>query len=151
MYKKVFIDANIFIDTNDNRRALHQQSLSVIHHLVSSGISIYTSCDLVTTIYYILSKKDKMNALDSIENLSAFCTIIEFSNHEVLQTCKLMKEDSNYHDLEDSLQYILAKKEGCDLILSNDKNFYALDIEVLSSEEFLELVKIGSVFTSKIY
>jgi predicted nucleic acid-binding protein len=49
-----------------------------------------------------------------------------------------MKENKKNKDLEDTLQYILAKKENCDLIISNDENFYADDIEVISSEEFLK-------------
>ncbi len=48
----------------------------------------------------------------------------------------LMLENHNYHDLEDTIHYILAKKIGCGLIISNDENFYAEDIKVLSSEEF---------------
>ena len=36
-----------------------------------------------------------------------------------------MEKDQNFKDLEDTLQYVLAKKEGCELILSNDKNFYS--------------------------
>jgi predicted nucleic acid-binding protein len=52
-----------------------------------------------------------------------------------------MKENKKYKDLEDTIQYVLAKKEGCDLIISNDENFYADDIEIMSSEEFYNLTK----------
>lgn len=45
-------------------------------------------------------------------------------------------------NLEDTIQYILAKKENCNLILSNDENFYAKDIEVISSEEFCKKVEV---------
>ena len=48
-----------------------------------------------------------------------------------------MREDNNYKDLKDTMQYILAKKENCELILSNDKGFYASDIEVLTVKKFL--------------
>ena len=49
-----------------------------------------------------------------------------------------MLEDSDYNDLEDTIQYILALKENCDLILTNDKNFISKEIPMMSSEEFLE-------------
>jgi len=62
--------------------------------------------------------------------------IIEFSNKEVEETCNLMLEDSDYKDLEDTIQYIMAKKYECDLIISNDKNFMSKDIKLMSSEEF---------------
>jgi hypothetical protein len=140
MYKKVFLDANIFLDNEDNTRDLEQNSLKVLSYLIENDIKLYTSCDLITTIYYILSKKDKQKALDAVERINQFCRIIEFSNNEVFQTCQLMKENENYKDLEDTIQYILAKKEGCDLILSNDKNFVSEDIELLSTKEFLEKI-----------
>jgi predicted nucleic acid-binding protein len=62
--------------------------------------------------------------------------VIEFSNMEVEETCKLMMDEKRFVDLEDTLQFVMAKKYDCDLIISNDKNFASLEIPVLSSEEF---------------
>ncbi len=140
MYKKVFLDANIFIDNEDEKRDLEQNSLKVLQYLLSNDIELCTSCDLITTIYYILSKKDKQKALDAVERISKFCKIIDFGNEEVIQTCNLMRENEKFKDLEDTIQYILAKKEGCDLIISNDKNFVSDDIELLTTKEFLEKI-----------
>lgn len=64
--------------------------------------------------------------------------MIEFSNKEVEKTCSLMLEDTDYQDLEDTIQYIMAKKYKCDLILSNDKNFISKDIKLLTSQKFCE-------------
>jgi|FLOH01.1.fsa_nt_gi predicted nucleic acid-binding protein len=138
MYKKVFIDANIFIDTNDRNRKRYQESLDILRYLTENKTAIYTSCDLITTTYYILAKKDKANALSSIEKINKICKVIEFSNKEVSQTCKLMKENNNFKDLEDTLQYVLAKKSECELVISNDNNFYSEGIELLTSKEFCE-------------
>ena len=52
------------------------------------------------------------------------------------QTCELMKQNKNYKDLEDTLQCVLAKKLSCELIISNDKNFYSDEIRLMSSEIF---------------
>ena len=136
MYKRVFIDANIFIDSNDYTRLSYKESYEIIPYLIKNNIEIYTSCDLITTIYYILSKKSKRNALNSIEQINKICKVIEFSNKEVSQTCNLMKENSNYSDLEDTLQYVLAEKSNCELIISNDKNFYSDKLELISTKEF---------------
>lgn len=140
MYKKVFLDANVFIDLFDEHRDKDKNALKVFHYLTQSEIDIYTSCDLVTTIYYILSKTSKKLALNNIENISKICTIIDFGNQEVVETCKLMKENKKFKDLEDTVQYILALKENCDLIISNDKNFISEEIALLSTKEFLEKV-----------
>ncbi|MEA2019947.1 MAG: PIN domain-containing protein [Campylobacterota bacterium] len=138
MCKKVFLDANIFIDLNDETRETSKESLVILDYLVKNKISIYTSCDLITTIYYILSKKSKSKALDAIEYLNKICKVIDFTNYEISQTCKLMRENKNYKDLEDTIQYILAKNQNCDLIISNDKNFYSQEVELLNSNQFMK-------------
>jgi predicted nucleic acid-binding protein len=136
MYKSVFLDANIFIDANDDSRATYEQSFKIVPYLLSQNIKMYTSCDLITTIYYILAKKDKFQALGSIEQLSKFCRVIEFSNKEIDATCTLMRENGQYSDFEGALQYVLAKKQNCELIISNDKYFYSQDLPLLSSQDF---------------
>ena len=72
----------------------------------------------------------------NIQNITKTLKIIDFSNTEIEATCALMHEDKRYHDLGDTLQYILAKKHRCDLILSNDQSFVSLDIPLVSSEAF---------------
>ncbi len=136
--KSVFIDGNIFIDAKDNERNLNQKSLRILKYLAKNNINIFTSCDLITTIYYILSKKGKEKALASIVQINKICTIIDFSNKELLQTTNLMREDKNFKDLEDTIQYVLAQNTDCGCIISNDKKFNSPDIELFSSDEFIE-------------
>jgi len=140
--KSVFIDGNIFIDANDEKRISYDSCYILIPALISKGIKIYTSCDLITTVYYILSKQGREKALYNIEQINKICKIIELSNTEVLETCKLMREDEKFKDLEDTLQYVLAKNIKCDLIISNDKKFYSSDIELLNSDEALKKLNI---------
>ncbi len=46
-----------------------------------------------------------------------------------------MAEDQRFKYLEDTIVYVLAKKEKCDFILSKDGSFYSPDLPVISSEE----------------
>ena len=138
MCKKVFIDANIILDIFDNQRPSHIHSLDAYHYMLKSQWMLFSSCDIITTVYYIDSKKDKKRTIEKIEDINKILKIIDFSNKEVVQTCKLMKEDESYKDLEDTLQYVLAQKENCDIIISNDKRFASKEIEMLSSEAFLK-------------
>jgi len=144
MCEKVFLDANIFIDLNDEVRETSKESLAILDYLVKQKISIYTSCDLITTIYYILSKKSKVKALEAIEYLNKICKVIDLTNDQISQTCRLMRENQNYKDLEDTIQYILAKNQNCDLIISNDKHFYSEEIELLNSNQFINKFHINS-------
>jgi len=134
---RVFLDANILIDIFDSNRIYSEYSKKAYEYLILNH-TLFTSCDIVTTIYYIGSKIDKKRVLEDIRNINKTLTVIEFSNYEVEETCKLMLEDDDFKDLEDTMQYILAKKLSCDLIISNDKDFVSKDIELLKSREFCE-------------
>ena len=138
MFKRIFLDANILIDSIDDQRPMHHRSTALIRFCLEKEIPVFTSCDIVTTVYYLSAKIDKKQALNEIAKINRFCKIIDFSNTEVEQPCTLMAQNSDFKDLEDTIQYILAKKALCDCIVSNDKNFLSPDIFLLSSEQFCE-------------
>ena len=137
-YRRVFLDANIILDMYDKNRPFHKESSEAIYTLLQhKNVDIFTSCDIITTLYYVLSKKGKTKALDSILDVNEMCSVIEFANQEIEESCQLMKSDKNFKDLEDTIQYVMAKKVGCDLILSNDKGFVSDEIELMGSWEFI--------------
>lgn len=133
---KIFLDANILLDNFDKNRPFSKYSSIVYRYMVENKFKLFTSCDLITTIYYINAKQNRKKALENIRDTNKILKVIEFSNKEIEETCELMINDNNYKDLEDTIQYIMAKKENCDLIISNDKNFISKDIKLLTSEEF---------------
>ena len=136
--KRVYLDANILVDFCNPERKYHTHAISLITYSLKGNVTLFTSCDIITTLYYIDSKKGKENALNNIHKINQFVKIIDFSNTEVEQTCDLMAQNSDFKDLEDTIQYILAKKALCDCIISNDKNFLSPDILLLNSEAFCE-------------
>ena len=135
---KVFLDANIILDVFDTKRAFHLYSIRVYEYLLKHNHQIFTSCDLITTIYYVLAKIDKTLALTNVQKIVKTLQLIHFSNEEIELACNLMLRDEEYKDLEDTLQYLLAKKQQCDIILSNDKNYISKDIEIFDTKEFFE-------------
>ncbi|MCX6075031.1 MAG: PIN domain-containing protein [Campylobacterales bacterium] len=135
---RVYLDANILLDFSNPERKYHTHAISLITYCLKGDISLFTSCDIITTLYYIDSKKGKESALNNIHKINQFVKIIDFSNAEVEQMCNLMAQNSDFKDLEDTIQYILAKKVSCDCIVSNDQNFLSPDILLLSSEQFCE-------------
>ena len=139
-YKRVFLDANVILDMYDDKRPFHVESSEAISMLLQEkDVEIFTSCDIITTLYYVLSKKGKMEALDSILDVNELCSVIEFGNREIEESCRFMKQNKNFTDLEDTIQYIMAKKASCDLILSNDKGFVSEGIVLMSSDEFIKV------------
>ena len=140
-YKRVFLDANVILDIYDATRPFYKESSKAISTLLQQkNTELFTSCDIITTLYYLLAKKGKSEALNSILDVNELCTVIEFGNKEIEESCKLMKQNSNFTDLEDTIQYTIAKKASCDLILSNDRRFVSEDILLMSSKEFVEKV-----------
>jgi predicted nucleic acid-binding protein len=140
MYKKIFIDSEVFIDANDRDRLNYDNSLNALYYMIENGIHIYTSCSIIHNIYSVLSKIDMEKAMLNIENINKFATISKLSNLEVERACKLLRENKNYVSLEYTLQYILAKKENCKMIISNSKDFHAVDIEVISAKSFCDSI-----------
>jgi predicted nucleic acid-binding protein len=132
------VDANVIIDLFIPDRPFSEHSIIVIDWLSDIGSKLFTSCDLITTVYYVLSKSDREKALDSIEDAITLFKLIPFSNEEVIEAVNLMRNNNNFKDLEDTIQYVLAKKENCDLILTNDKKFFSPDIETLTTKDFYE-------------
>ncbi len=135
---KVFVDGNVIIDLFDSERKNHRASTQAIQRLLSEGSYLLTSSDLITTVYYVLSGIDREKALRDIEKVIGILDIIPFGRGEVAKAIEIMKKDKNFRDLEDTLLYVLAKKENCNLILSNDRDFYSPDLRVMSSGEFCE-------------
>ena len=98
----------------------------------------------ITNIYYITAKHTSKNtALKALEYLKNTVTIIPFATEELSKTIELMKNDKEYNDMEDTIQYILAKQEKCDIIITNDKKFTSKDIKCFSSEQFCKNNNIG--------
>jgi len=137
--KNIFFDANIFNDIFDRNRSAHSQSYLAYTGALAKGMTIYTSCDIATNVYYITAKyRTRKEALDAIELLKESVGVIPFGEDELTQTIALMRKDPDYKDLEDTIQYIMACNTGCDVIVSNDKSFVSKKMEVMDSQTFVK-------------
>lgn len=136
--KRVFVDANVINDIYDASRPLHEASYQCLEYCMQQEIELLTSCDLVTTIYYITAKtQGRDKALEALDQIQTVFQLVPFGNRELAAAIALMQTDIDYRDLEDTVQYVLAKQSGCDAILSNDAGFVAKEVQVFSSVDFL--------------
>ena len=138
---KILLDANIFIDVTDSSRRYSKYSMQFMDKMFDNmdKYELYTSCDLITTIYYIVKKQlDNSAALQQIKMISKYIHVIEFGNDEIEEAISLMEKNEKYSDLEDTIQYVMARKEQCDYIITNDEGFASGDVSVLSSEDALK-------------
>jgi predicted nucleic acid-binding protein len=133
MGNKVYLDTNIVADIIDSSRTNHKTSLMVLKYLVMQDYMIHISEDILTTLYYI--SKDKKQTLTFFKNLI-------FIDWEVLTfSLKIIKEATdisleNNVDLEDVLQCLCAKENGCKILITNDKKFYDCGIDIMTVEDF---------------
>jgi len=135
--KKVYIDANIFIDFLDEQRAtdginLHEKAVSLFKNLISKNIKIITSEDIITTAVYALRQNKKAlkilaDFLSEIKNLSDFA-VVPFGYETITNAAEFYI--MNGGDFEDILQYFCAMQNDCRVFYSNDKNFPEIDIRV---------------------
>lgn len=139
---KIFFDANIIIDIYDTSRPQAKDSYLALKYCLEQMINVVTTCDIVTNVYYITSKySSPIKALDALADVEKIFSIIPFDN-EVLKTAiKLMQSDNDYFDLEDCIQYVLAEKNNCEIIITHDKNFTSKNVKTLSPGEFLKYYK----------
>lgn len=134
---RAFLDANIILDLIDCDRNSIESTKNTIAYLVKSGYLLYTSCDIFTTVYYVASKKLASKLiLDELEKIILLVNIIPIDIEIIKESINIARAKEG--DLEDILQYVCAKKEKCNLIISNDKKFYKGEIEVLSSNEVIK-------------
>ena len=102
--KKIFFDANIFNDIFDRNRSAYMESYLAYTGSLAQGVRIYTSCDIATNVYYITAKyRTREDALNPIELLKESVSVIPFGEEELTQTITLMREDTDYRDLEDTI------------------------------------------------
>ena len=139
---KLFVDANVLIDISVTNRPASEDSLLFYQFILKNDdrFELFTSCDLLTTIYYVLRRQlNKQDALDKIKIINRIFYVIEFGNAKIDEAIELMEKNEKYTDLEDTIQYIMARKEKCDYIITNDKKFVSGDVPILSSEEALKI------------
>ncbi|CAA6824859.1 MAG: Ribonuclease [uncultured Sulfurovum sp.] len=139
---RVFLDANILIDITYDSRPFSKESSAMFSHVVQNldKFELYTSCDLLTTVYFVLRKQfDNKTILEKIKIMNQVITVIEFGNQEVDEAIYLMEKNEKFFDLEDTIQFVMARKVRCDYIVTNNKGFHSHEVPLLSSEKALEL------------
>ena len=141
---RVFLDANVLIDIlADKPRPSTPYSSELYGYLVQNldKYELYTSCDLFTTVYYVLNRvQDKQSVLKSLKIINSVINVIEFGNQEIDESIYLMEKNKEFTDLEDTIQFVMARKERCDYIVTNDKGFYSHEVPLLSSVEALDVI-----------
>lgn len=141
---KIFLDANICLDLLDSKRENSKNSVSwYLQNKDNSSLEFYFSGDFITTFYYILTQKRKLNQNLVIEAIHSLCSEITplYLEHSDFLLAKNSFENSILKDFEDLMILQSAKRNFCNVFLTNDKKILGLknfeDIRIQNIEAFL--------------
>jgi len=134
MATKIYLDTNIILDLFDNDRKSSATSQKFVDELFSDGAEFYINSDTLTNAFFILKSRIKVTqekALKALEYSTTLCEVVPIEKEDALRAIALCSDIStDYKDYEDTVQYICAKKIDADVIVTNDKGFVSLDIEI---------------------
>lgn len=128
---KLFVDTNIFLDLILKRERC--DDAVILLNAIEKKIYEAVILDItILNIDYIAKKQ--------VRDLREFLVLINSTFEVVGGSNKTIKEalEIPNRDLEDNLQYLCARQMKCDIIITNDINFYTEDIGSISSSKFIK-------------
>ncbi|MCK9373089.1 MAG: type II toxin-antitoxin system VapC family toxin [Sulfuricurvum sp.] len=134
MGKKIFLDTNIVADLIDANRVNHSPAIRMMEKLIEDDCGVCISEDILTTLFYI--SKSKAQTLEFFKNVILVdWEILSFGKETLHEGVDIALTEGV--DLEDTLQCLCAKHNGCETIITNDSGFYGCGLNIVSSEQFL--------------
>ena len=131
----IYLDTNIVVDMIDGLRGNHELSMALLKRLMLEGYDVFISEDMLSTIYYI--SYDKKATLEFFENIIYVdWQVVSFGKDVIKEATHLSLTKGL--DLEDTLQCLCAKNNGCNLLMTSDKKFVDCGIEIVNYERFLK-------------
>jgi predicted nucleic acid-binding protein len=135
---KVLVDVNVFMDVFQVRDGAESSSeaLSIVEE--QDKRNNFVSALTIPILYYLLSQKiGGFSARQKIKELLDNYTIVELTGELI----KKAIDDEKMSDFEDCIQYLSAKTNFCDAIITrNVKDFKKADINVYTPEDFLSII-----------
>jgi len=131
---KIFFDINIVLDIIDPMRSHHSKAKELWRILVTNKSQILISEDMLSTIFYI--NKDNKYTLEFFQIIQKRWQIVPFGKNVIKNAIDLSIK--NNLDLEDVLQCLCARENGCAVFITNDNNFVDCGLPVQKVDEFLQ-------------
>jgi len=128
---KVFLDTNIFLDLLLQREKFEEAL--IIFNSIERGLNEGVVLDITLVNVDYIAKKQKVDAKEFLKLIVQNCKVVGLNNELSMEALELDNKD-----FEDSLQYVSAKHEICEQIVTNDKGFYVGDLTVVSSVDFVD-------------
>ncbi len=140
MIKKIFLDANIILDMIDIDRGNLEKTRAFVLCALEKGLILTTSCDILSTVYYVAKKQIEKNIL--LQELTILMDILDIDaiDKEVIMIALHKNREDIRLDFEDVMQSVCAVMGSSDIVVSNDKTFFSEDILVLTLDEAMKRI-----------
>lgn len=141
MPNKIFLDANIVLDLMIATREFSTNTQKIITEYVDKDkILVIDNLTLSILSYIGIEKKkhtrDKtLKFIQDILYNDDIWEVCYLNKKDDLIIINLMKQHPKY-DYEDLHHYLCAQKSGCEFIVSNDKKFPKIDLEIKETSSF---------------
>ena len=134
---KLFLDTNILIDVIANRKPWVDEALVLLELAKQKKLTLIVADFSFINLAYITRKlftQEELYALFS--DLCLYVKVVEVGGMIIKKSFQ-----KRWKDMEDCVQYLVAKREEVDyLITRNEKDLPDSDIPVLSPSEFLDMI-----------
>jgi predicted nucleic acid-binding protein len=132
---KALVDTNVVLDVLLNQIPFSVNSKAIFDLAEDKRITGYISASSITDIFYIANKKikDREIVYQAIETLDALFLIVPVTKSTITEALAL-----RWKDFEDAVQFIVAKENGIEYIITrNEADYKTSDIPCKSPMDFI--------------
>ncbi|NBC05759.1 MAG: PIN domain-containing protein [Bacteroidetes bacterium] len=136
MPTKVFVDTNIIVDFLMKREPFDKPAALLFDKAHRGGIEAFVPATVFPFVFYLLSKSLNSKALawEAVARFRQLVIVLPVDRQAIDLALA-----SNFKDLEDAVQYQVAKSNAADFFITrNLKDFKKSDIPVLTAESFMQ-------------
>ena len=128
---KILVDTNLFLDVLLERE--ESQYAQMVFKSIQEGLFEAYVADITLLNIDYIARKQQADIKRFLDYVLEHFIVLGADNSMFEDALKLKNRD-----LEDNIQYLLAKRASCQMIITNDRSFIDLDIEVISSHLFVQ-------------
>lgn len=137
---RIFVDTNVLFDVFAQREPYRESSSKIIAMQVFGDAELWAAPQSYLDIFYVLSKANQPDALQSALHASLQKVNLCATEHEDVSAALL----AGWDDAEDALIGVLCGKVGADYLLTRDERqagFKSLGIPAMTPEGFFSCLE----------
>jgi len=136
---KILIDTDVILDVFLKREPFYKDSIVIFQLANSKSVRGVLAAISMTNIFYLLrrAKRDTADVYQIMDKLITLFTVSVVTDATISNALSL-----RWKDFEDAVQYITAKENGVDYIITrNAADFESTDIPCMSPTDFIAFLK----------